>query len=93
MIRTEKDKAMAEKDKNKDKDLHIFVNRRRFGSEDGVTASMTGASIAALVEVAADNAVIREGNSENGQEIAPGDPVTLKNGDQFFVTRKIVDGG
>ena len=82
---------MAEKDK--DKDLHIFVNRRKFGPEDGVTASMTGASIAALVDVAADNAVIREGNNENGEEIAPSDPVTVKNGAHFLVTRKIVDGG
>ncbi|HEY8592738.1 MAG TPA: hypothetical protein VIL42_07725 [Sphingomicrobium sp.] len=84
---------MADKEKGEGKELHIFVNRRKFGTEDGVTASMTGAAIAALVEVAADNAVIREGNNENGTEIAPGDPVTVKNGAHFLVTRRIVDGG
>ena len=38
--------------------LHIFVNRRKFEEGDGVTPEMTGAQIAALVEVPADNAVI-----------------------------------
>jgi hypothetical protein len=77
---------------SKDDHLHIFVNRKKFGSEDGVTATMTGAQIAFLVDVAADNAIIREGK-ENGAEIAADKPISIKMGDHFFVTRKIVDGG
>ena len=73
--------------------LHIFVNRRKFEEGDGVTAEMTGAQIAALVEVPADNAVIRRDSGPDKQEIAPTDTVQVKNGDHFLVTRKIVEGG
>jgi hypothetical protein len=73
--------------------LHIFVNRRKFEEGDGVRPDMTGAAIAALVDVPADNAVVR---LETGGE--PGEiPVTetrhIKNGMHFLVTRKIVEGG
>lgn len=76
----------------KDEHLHIFVNRKKFGPENGVTATMTGAQIAALVEVDADNAIIREGK-DDGVEIPAEKTVPIKNGEHFFVTRKIVDGG
>src|SRR3984893_9784423 len=39
--------------------LGIFVNRRKFEEGDGVKPEMTGAQIAALVDVPADNAVVR----------------------------------
>ena len=82
---------MASKDTNKD--LFIFVNRRKFGADDGVTPKMTGGAIASLVNVAADNAVIRSGNTEKGPEIAVDQEVDVEKAAHFVVTRKIVDGG
>jgi hypothetical protein len=74
--------------------LHIFVNRRKFEEGDGVLPNMSGAQIAALVEVPSDNAVIRhESGPDKGQEIGASDVVALKNGDHFLVTRKIVEAG
>lgn len=72
--------------------LHIFVNRRKFEEGDGVRPEMTGAQIAALVGVPADNAVIREESPEK-REIAVNETVHIKNGEHFLVTRKIVEGG
>lgn len=78
---------------NTDKDrLHIFVNRRKFEEGDGVQPEMTGAQIAALVGVPADNAVIREESPEK-REIGVNETVRIKNGEHFLVTRKIVEGG
>ena len=71
--------------------LHIFVNRRKFEEGDGVKASMTGTEIAALVEVPAENAVVRWERDQ--AEIPVGQPVAVKNGDRFLVTRKVVEGG
>jgi hypothetical protein len=73
--------------------LHIFVNRRKFEEGDGVFPSMTGVQIAALVEVPAENAVIRRDSGPDKGEIAPAQTVQVKNGDHFLVTRKIVEGG
>jgi hypothetical protein len=74
--------------------LHIFVNRRKFEEGDGVAPAMTGAQIAALVEVPADNAVVRWDSGPNkGQEIAATATVPIKVGDHFLVTRKIVEAG
>jgi hypothetical protein len=74
--------------------LHIFVNRRKFEEGDGVSPSMSGAQIAALVEVPADNAVIRwDSGPKKGQEIAATETVPIKTGDHFLVTRKIVEAG
>lgn len=86
---------MAE-DKAKDKDhadehLHLFVNRRKFEEGDGVKVEMTGAEIAALVEVPAENAVIRWEHDQT--EIGITQIVRIKNGDRFLVTRKVVEGG
>ena len=78
---------------NTDKDrLHIFVNRRKFEEGDGVRSEMTGAQIAALVGVPADNAVVREESPEK-REIGVSETVRIKNGEHFLVTRKIVEGG
>jgi len=72
--------------------LHIFVNRRKFEEGDGVRPEMTGAQVAALVGVPADNAVIREESPEK-REIGVNETVQIKNGEHFLVTRKIVEGG
>lgn len=72
--------------------LHIFVNRRKFDKGDGVLPEMTGAQIAELVGVPADNAIVREESPEK-REIAVTETVHIKNGEHFLVTRKIVEGG
>ncbi len=74
------------------KELHIFVNRRKFDRGDGVKDEMTGAEIAALVGVPAENAVVRE-DSGDRREIGVDETVKIKNGDHFLVTRKVVEGG
>jgi hypothetical protein len=79
---------MAEKD-----NLHIFVNRRKFDGTDGVREQMTGAQLAALVNVPADNAVVRLESGPDKREIASTEVIHVKNGEQFLVTRKIVEGG
>jgi len=71
--------------------LLIFVNRRKFERGDGVREEMTGAQIAALVNVPADNAVIKR---EPGNiPIDVNETVRIKNGEHFLVTRKVVEGG
>jgi hypothetical protein len=78
----------------KDKEhLQIFVNRRKFEEGDGVRPEMTGAQIAALVDVPADNAVIRLESGGEPREIPVTETIHIKNGMQFLVTRKIVEGG
>jgi len=72
--------------------LHIFVNRRKFEEGDGVRPEMTGAQIAALVGVPADNAVVREESPEK-REVGVNEVVHIKNGEHFLVTRKVVEGG
>jgi hypothetical protein len=74
------------------KDLHIFVNRRKFDRGDGVKKEMTGAEIAALVGVPPENAVIREEEPDK-REIGVNETVHIKNGEHFLVTRKVVEGG
>jgi len=74
--------------------LHIFVNRRKFEQGDGVKDEMTGAEIAGLVNVPADNAVIRwDSGPQKGEEIGSGQLVQVSIGDHFLVTRKVVEGG
>jgi hypothetical protein len=73
--------------------LHIFVNRRKFEVGDGVREQMTGAQIAALVGVPADNAVVRFDSGHNKREIGIDEVVHVKNGEHFLVTRKTVEGG
>jgi hypothetical protein len=73
--------------------LHIFVNRRKFERGDGVTERMTGAQIAALVDVPADNAVVRLEGGPTPREIGINEVVEIKNGQHFLVTRRVVEGG
>jgi multiubiquitin len=81
------------KPENPGADLHIFVNRRKFERGDGVKEQMTGAEIAALVDVPPDNAVVRLDSGPNKREIAVTETVEIKNGMHFLVTRKVVEGG
>ena len=87
-------------------DLHIFVNRRKFEEGDGVHSEMTGRQVAALVNVPAENAIIRiESVPSRGEvgvvvetSLEPGEVgldtvVTIINGMHFLVTRRIVEGG
>lgn len=73
--------------------IHIFVNRRKFGVDDGVKEVMTGAEIAGLVGVPAANAVIRLDSGPGKREIGVAESLPLKQGEQFLVTRKAVEGG
>lgn len=86
--------AKDQKDREDREDgLHIFVNRRKFEEGDGVRREMTGAQIAALVGVPADNAVVRLDSGPDKREIGIQEAVTIKNGEHFLVTRKVVEGG
>ncbi len=90
---TEETKAHEPTKEDKDAQLHIFVNRRKFERGDGVKEMMTGAEIAALVSVPAENAVIRRDSGPDKSEIGINESVKIKNGDHFLVTRKVVEGG
>jgi hypothetical protein len=83
----------AKTEPNKTGNLHIFVNRRKFEESDGVKAAMTGAELAKLVDIAPDNAVVREEGGPDKKVIEAGDTVQVKTGDHFLVTRKVVEGG
>jgi hypothetical protein len=73
--------------------LFIFVNRRRFTTEDGVKPRMTGAEIAALVGLPADQAVVRQLHGTEQKPVEPNETVDIHRADQFVVTRRIVEGG
>lgn len=73
--------------------LHIFVNRRKFSTDKGVTEVMTGGEIAALVDVPANNAVVRRETGPDQREIGIDESVAIKTGDHFLVTRRTVEGG
>ena len=77
------------------KKLHIFVNRRKFENppDTRVASEMSGAELAALVDIPAENAVVRRGNDGAGPEVPIAQKVDVKNGDHFVATRKQVDGG
>ena len=87
-------------------DLHIYVNRRKFEEGDGVRSEMTGRQIAALVNVPAENAIVRvESVPSRGEvgvvvetvpdqgEVELDAVITIVNGMHFLVTRRIVEGG
>jgi len=80
--------------KDQDKQLHIFVNRIKFDRSQGVKKKMSVDEIARLADLTAETAVVRRvhGNSGNVGDPLEGD-VEIKNGDQFFVTRRMVEGG
>jgi hypothetical protein len=75
------------------KSLHITINRRAFTDADGVQSSMTGAQLAALVDVPAENAVIRLENGPNPRPIEVTETISIQNGNKFAITRKTVQGG
>ena len=75
------------------KPIHIFVNRRKFEEGDGVQHEMTGAQIAALIGVPADNAVVRLETRGEPLEIPIDKKTEIKDGFSFLVTRKTVEGG
>lgn len=75
-------------------ELHIYINRRRFGVASGVGGLMTGQQIAGLAGVPADNAVV-EAQTESGGllEVGMDHNVHLTPGMHFLVTRQYVMGG
>ena len=73
--------------------LHIFVNRRKFEAGDGVKERMSGAEIAKLVDVPAENAVVRRETGPDQREIRIDEVIEVKNGEHFLVTRRVVEGG
>ncbi|TAJ18462.1 MAG: hypothetical protein EPO65_08940 [Dehalococcoidia bacterium] len=74
-------------------ELHIFVNRRKFEEGDGVRPEMTGGQIAALVNVPAENAIVRIESGPNQGEVGVDTVVTVVNAMHFLVTRRVVEGG
>jgi len=89
----EKEKKEHKESGEKAHELHIFVNRRKFGRGDGVKEQMTGGEIAALVGVPPEAAVVRHDSGHDKAEIGVNDVVHIKNGEHFLVTRKVVEGG
>ena len=75
------------------KHIHIYVNRRKFEEGDGVLPEMTGEQIAALVGVPPDNAVVRLETRRGPEEIPIDKKTEIKDGFNFLVTRKTVEGG
>lgn len=81
----------CEEDRNKD--LYMFVNRLRFDHAHGAKHRMTTQEIAALVGKSIEDHVVRR-LLPNGDTSDPLDgEQQVKRGDQFFVTRKKVEGG
>ncbi|WP_342363823.1 hypothetical protein [Terrarubrum flagellatum] len=79
---------------DRNSELHIFVNRRRFDATHGLTKRVTGAEIAALVNVPRMNAVVE--HDAGVDALTPVDldtPIDIENGAQFLVTREFVLGG
>jgi len=72
--------------------IHIFVNGIKF-EDERVKPQMTGAEIAALAQVPADQAVIRRETGPNQEEISPEQTISIHQADHFTVTRKEVQGG
>ena len=79
-------------EKGEHKNLHIFVNRKKFTEDDGVKAEMTVDEIARLVGLTADTATVRRMTGDK-----PGDPLTgtiqIHQAEHFVVTRNAVEGG
>jgi hypothetical protein len=73
--------------------IHIFINRVTFDETDGVKPIMSVAEIAELAKVDPANAVVRLENGPDKDPLDPTKPIAVKNGMQFLVTRKNVEGG
>jgi|GEM_PF-2350094 len=85
------DKGHQEGAGGEHKNLHVFVNNRKFGEEDGVRSVMTGRQVAALVGVPAENAEITR--ERDGKQITADETVNLEHTEHFQVIRARVDGG
>lgn len=85
--------AGSGKGDEKEKKLHIFVNRRRFDEEHGVKPIMSGQEIASLVGVPPDVAVVRRGKTGDSPEVGLDQSIELEKAEHFLVTRKVVEGG
>ena len=73
--------------------LHIFVNAIKY-DDDRVKPRMTGAEIAALAEVPAEQARVRyDTGPHHGEEIPVDRTIDIHQADHFTVTRKEVQGG
>lgn len=71
-------------------DRTVFVNRRRFTLPD---ATPTGADIAALIGVPADNAVVERETADGLIAIPLDAPLSIDDGQAFLVTRQFIMGG
>lgn len=74
--------------------LHIFVNRMRFGADKGVKNPMSVNEIAGLVGLTSETAIVRRlsHGCDDASEPLHGEQ-HIKAGDQFIVTRRHVNGG
>jgi hypothetical protein len=54
---------------------------------------MTGAEIAALVDLSPDQAVVRRLHGNEQQPVAIDEVIEIKRAEHFVVTRRIVEGG
>lgn len=75
-----------------EKQLHIFVNRRKF-DDDRVKPIMKGREIAALVGVPPEKAVVRRETGPHQGLAGINDDVEIHMADHFLVTRDQVQGG
>ena len=71
-------------------DRTVFVNRRRFVLP---VAAPTGADIAALIGVPADNAVVERETAEGLVAVPIDAPLSIAEGHAFLVTRQFIMGG
>lgn len=71
-------------------DRFVFVNRRRFPLP--VTAT-TGADIAGLIGVPADNAVVERETAEGLVAVSLDEQFPIDEGEAFLVTRQFIMGG
>jgi len=80
--------------KNEEKHLTIFVNRKKKSEEDGVSNPLSVDAIARLVGLTRETAIVQE---QQGESDIVGPPlsgdITIKNGMHFLVTRTKVEGG
>ena len=74
--------------------MEIRINNRSFRRSDGVRDVMSGADIAALVEIPSANAVIeRVSRTTKPREIGRSESVTIEDRQEYLVTREFVMGG
>lgn len=82
-----------DRDNCEEKDLFIVVNRMRFDESKGVKREMSVDTIARLVGLTAECAIVRRLVGDCDATDPLEGIVKIKRGDQFIVTRKKVEGG